>query len=151
MSVGDFILVDRGKYIGRLIRWATRSRWDHCALVVSNTGDLTEALVRTGITRSHISKYTDVDYVLVRTNGAPIDQKHLLRYSDRSVGEHYGFGNCLCVLIGYVTFGRLRLGTKNPNCSAHVALGQLRLGAYFDKMAESMVPGDLARYYSVSP
>lgn len=150
-EVGDFILVDRGNYVGRLIRWVTRSKWNHAALVVSTTGDLTEALVRTGITRSHISKYLGMDYVVVHTNGAPNDQAHLLRYAERSVGQGYGFGQCLSVIIGYLTFGRVVFTTPNPNCSAHVALGQLRLGAYFDKMAQSMVPGDLAKYYGVSP
>ena len=159
LKVGDFLLVDRGKYAGRLIRWGQGVRfrgadriyaqWNHAALVVSESGALTEALVKTGVTRSMISKYLGVRYVVVHTNGASNDQQHLLRYSDRSVGEDYGFGNCLCVILGYLTFNRVCIGVQSPNCSAHVARGQLRLGAYFDRMPEGLAPADLARYYSV--
>jgi hypothetical protein len=160
LSVGDFLLVDRGKYVGRLIRWgqalrfrgANRiySRWNHAALVVSEQGDLVEALVRTGATRSHVDKYAGVTYVVVRTNCVPLDQSQILYFADRVVGEDYGFLNCLCVIVGYLTWNKWSFGVNGSiMCSGLVALSQTRAGAYFSRDASSIAPADLAKQYNV--
>ena len=155
-TVGDFLLVDRGKYVGKLIRYAQAlrfrgadrvySKWNHAALVVSEQGDLVEALVRTGATRSHVDKYKDVDYVVVRTNAVPLDQQQILYFADRIVGEDYGFASCLCVIVGFVTWNHFSFGVNSSiMCSQLVALAQTRAGAYFDRNAENICPADLAR------
>ena len=159
-DVGDFILTHHGKFAGAAIRWGQALRfhgaqrkyayWNHAALVVSAEGDLVEALVRTGATRSHLDKYKSVEYTLVRTKAAPLDQAQIVYFADRIVGEPYGFLQDLSVFVNYATGNKLSFGHNGTiMCSALVASAQLRAGAYFDRDAPSIAPADLALAYQV--
>lgn len=158
--VGDFILTHHGRWIGAAIRWCQGIRfrgdkraytfWNHAALIVSDQGDLVEALTRTGATRSHISKYKNVEYTLVSTHAAPLDQTQIIYYADRVVGEKYGYLNDFCVFVGYLTGNKLNFGFQGQiMCSALVARAMERMGAYFNRLPDSIAPADLAQYYSV--
>jgi hypothetical protein len=155
---GDFILTHRGRFAGPLIRLGQRIRyrgdrrkyafWNHAALITSVEGDLVEALIRSGATRSHISKYKDVEFTLVRVHASAADQAQIIEYADRIVGMDYGFMQDLSGLLGLLSFGFLCVGFNRAiNCSGLVASALTRMGAYFNRLPETMLPADLAFYY----
>jgi hypothetical protein len=161
MEPGDFILAHRRGFCAWVVRVGQRIRfrgerrrfacWDHAALVVSAEGDLVEALLRTGATRSHISKYAGTEYTLIRTHASPADQLEILRYADREVGAPYGLLQDLFVFLGYLFAGYFAIGIQHQiNCSGLVACAQTRMGAYFDRLPETMTPADLACYYDAT-
>lgn len=161
-EIGDFLLTHHGRWVGAAIRWGQRLRfrgadrkytvWNHAALVVSERGDLVEALVRTGATRSHVSKYREQEYTVCRPRVDPLDQQHILIFAGRIVGEPYGWLNDVCVFLGYLTGNRLVFGKQNSvMCSELVARAQERAGAYFDRDTATVAPADLAKAYGVSP
>ena len=159
-AVGDFILCHRKGFASACIRIGQRiaprfrgqreyAFWSHAALIVSSEGDLVEALTQ-GVVRSHIEDYRDVEYTLVRVHAEPLDQGQILRFASKVVGEKYGWSTILCVGLGLMTGGSLTFGFQGHMiCSGLVALAEERMGAYFDRLAEDIVPADLARYYSV--
>lgn len=160
-QVGDFILCHRKGFASACIRfgqdYSPRFRghraygyWSHAALIVSEQGDLVEALTK-GVVRSHISDYAHVEYTLVRVNAEPLDQQEILRFADKIVGEKYGWSTIFCVGVGLVTGCSFTFGFQGHMiCSGLVALAEERAGAYFDRLAEDIVPADLARYYNVA-
>jgi hypothetical protein len=160
-AVGDFVLVNRGKYIGKLIRLgqAVRFRgsrrrfaqWNHAALVVSGEGDLVEALVRTGATRSHLEKYANVDYVLVRTGCVPLDQTQVLAFADGVVGQEYGFLDDFSTFLNYLTGNKVVFTTQGSiMCSQLVARALERAGAFFARNTATVAPADLAEHFGVA-
>lgn len=160
-QVGDFILCHRKGISSACIRigqqLSPRFRgqreycyWSHCALVVSPQGDLVEALTK-GVVRSHINDYKDVEYTLVRVYAEPLDQAQILRFASKVVGQEYGWATIACVALGLLTSGGLTFGFQGHTiCSGLVARAEERMGAYFDRLAEDIVPADLARYYNVA-
>ena len=74
-QAGDFVLTSNKTLFGWLIRLGQRlvywgrnrpyAHWSHAAMITSGKGDLIEALV-TGVERTHISKYKNVEYHVVR-------------------------------------------------------------------------------------
>jgi uncharacterized protein YycO len=159
-QVGDFILCHRKGFASWCIRFGQDHSprfaghreygyWSHAALIVSEEGDLVEALTK-GVVRSHISDYQDVEYTLVRVHAAPLDQEEILRFANKVVGDEYGWTTIVCVGLGLMTGGDLTFGFEGHMiCSGLVALAEERAGAVFDRLAEDIVPADLARYYDV--
>jgi hypothetical protein len=124
--------------------------WNHAALIVSESGDLVEALARSGATRSHVSKYLHTQRTLVRTHAVPRDRAEILNYADRVVGEPYGLLNDACIFVSYLTGCKLNIATRgHVMCAGLVGNAQLRAGAYFSQMADWLAPADLALAYNV--
>lgn len=83
---GDILLVNDysggSDLIGNLIRAGERarygdtdaSRWTHCALIVSDSGDLVEALSN-GVCRTNIRKYRSDQTQVIRPAGATPAQR----------------------------------------------------------------------------
>ena len=158
---GDIILTHRGPFVGALIRLGQRLRyrgalrcyafWNHVAVITSVQGDLAEALVRTGVTRTHISKYAAIEYTLIRVHATPADQAEMMDYINHVVGEDYGFVQDLTGLLGLITFGWVSVGfSRSVNCSGLAACMLTRMGAYFKGMPETMLPADLAFCYGAT-
>lgn len=160
-EVGSFILTHKNDFIGAMIRWGQGIRfrgpnriysyWNHTALIVSEEGDLVEALTKTGATRSHISKYKDVEFTICHTNTVPLDQKQIIRFADKVVGQKYSFLNDMDVFLNFLTGNKLTLSFQNTiMCSELVARAQERSGAWFDRNTSTISPADLAQYFSVT-
>jgi uncharacterized protein YycO len=158
-QVGDFILCERRGFIARCIRLGQSirfrgpdrkyARFTHAALVVSRDGALVEATSK-GVERSHLTKFKDVPYVMVHTYTGHEDQGQILRFANRVVGEEYGYATIACCVLGLLTGGAFTFGFQGQSiCSGLVARAQERSGAYFDRLAEDIMPADLARYYKV--
>lgn len=161
MQVGDFVLVDNNRLVSKLIRFGQGirfrgdqrpfARWNHVALIISDQGELLEALTK-GVCRSHIDKYKDADILLVETHTSPEDQKQIMRFVKFSEGEKYSFLKIASIFLGVLTGGKFSIGYSGHQiCSGLVAAAQLRSGAVFDRNAEDIMPADLARYYAIDP
>lgn len=159
MQTGDFILIDGNHFVSGLIRFGQRirfrgkdrpyARFNHAALVVSDSGDIVEALTK-GVVKADIGKYDPSQYVLVETHTSPEDQKQILRFADRCVGMEYGWLTIASIFFGVLTGGKLSVGYQGQSiCSGLVARAQERSGAIFDRLPEDIMPADLARYYEV--
>lgn len=161
-AVGDFILSHRRGFASWCIRFGQRiatrfagnqrayTYWSHAALVVSEQGDLVEALTK-GVSRSHIDAYKHIEYTLVRVHAEPLDQKQILRFANEIVGEKYGWSTIFCITVGSLTGNKFSFGFQgHAICSGLVARAEERMGAYFKRLAEDISPADLARYYSVA-
>lgn len=160
VNVGDFILTHSTNRAGQIIRFGQAIRfrgknrkyafWNHCAIITSPTGDIVEALTKTGLTRNNLSKYKGTEYTLVRVDTNKADQEQILRFVDKTVGEKYGWASILSCFLGVLTGSNFVFGVQTQTiCSGHVARSQERSGAYFDKCPQNILPADLARYYGV--
>lgn len=152
---GSFILTHRRSLPSRLIavgqgiRFRGERRryahWTHAALIVGSRGELVEAL-GSGVVRSNISKYRDVEYEYV-TIPAPAT---VVRYAEVMADRHerYGYIEILSLGLQLLTGARVALTTDNHMiCSGLVATALERTGAIFPRNAGCMMPADLAEFY----
>jgi uncharacterized protein YycO len=158
-SIGDFILCHRKGFVsycivfGQGIRFRGDQRpyahWSHAALLVSDKGDLVEALTK-GVKRNHIDEYKDSDYTLVRVNASAEDQEQILRYANKIIDDKYSFSTIISAGFRMVIGGTFYFGFSGHTiCSGLIARAQERMGAYFDREPQVITPADLARYYEV--
>src|SRR5579871_3806211 len=86
--------------IGKLIQAGERrrygncdfARWTHSALVVSETGDICEA-IENGVARDNIDKYRNTDYMVVHVEAAPEQRALACGFANTRVGDKYGIVN----------------------------------------------------------
>lgn len=65
------------------------ARWTHSALIVSEDGDVCEAL-ETGVARYNIDKYRGTDYMVVHPIGSPEQRALACAFAEAHVGDKYG-------------------------------------------------------------
>lgn len=156
---GDFILTRGKNWISWLIRFvqAVRFRgddrifafWNHAAIVVTEEGDLVEALGK-GVAFTHISKYTPKEYILVRIEASEEDRIQAAKFAFSCLGSKYGLLNFLSIGFCLLTGAKIIAGIDGTYiCSALVARALERTDARFDKSPIRISPADLARYYHV--
>ncbi|MDZ7267245.1 MAG: hypothetical protein ONB48_07930 [candidate division KSB1 bacterium] len=158
---GDFILTQGTQWHNRVIRWGQSLRhrgryrkyikWTHAALIVSRQGDLIEA-VGSGVRRSHLREYKDVEYRIVHLGGIATDhdREKMLRFAEWCLGEEYGYATIASIGISLLMGGKFKFGFDGQAiCSGLVARALERTGAIFDKDPSHILPADLARYFKV--
>ncbi len=158
---GDFILTHGNSFTSRFIRFGQslvflgRDRkyiwWSHAALIVSETGDLIEAL-GSGVQRSHLSAYGPTDFHIVRLNTLASDQDRvqICRYAEWALGQEYGFWTNVSIILSALTGWRFSFGFDGQSvCSGLVARALERSSAIFDRSPSHILPADLAKYFSV--
>ena len=126
-------------------------RWTHAALITSRAGDLIEA-VASGVRRSHLREYKDVEYRIVRLGeiADERDREKMIRYAEWCLGEEYGFSILFSIGFSLLTGGKLRFGFDGQAiCSGLVARALERTNAIFDKSPSHIMPADLAKYFKV--
>lgn len=130
---GDILLVrdytGGSDLLGNLIMAGQRARygnvdecrWTHSALIVSETGDLVEALAR-GVKLTNISKYSHVETLIIDTK-ASAEQRHLAVIGAlHQVGDHYGVLDFLSLAFSLLTGLRWSLhADRQPICSELVS------------------------------
>ena len=160
---GDFILTHGNNLFDGCIRWAQGLRfhgenrkftwWSHAALIVSKNGDLIEA-VPNRVCRSHISKYKDVEYQLVRLSPSLAglrDRLQAVDFAKSRLRDGYGMVTILSILVGLVSGCRFSFGFENQEiCSELVSRSLERTGAIFPHEPSRMMPADLAKFFNVS-
>lgn len=168
-ELGDFVPVQPGDFIltgvkaqgivSRAIKLGTKlrrypdyaQRFSHTALVVSVNGDLIEAQAK-GVKRTHLSRFKDDDYVIVRTNCNQQDMNQILKFADSVVNAKtsYGFWTFAGLALYCLTGGQLcvqKAGTAI--CSGLVADALTRAGFIFERPPYANMPADLAVKFDV--
>lgn len=156
---GDILLVDsyvgQGSIVANLIRAGERAtygntdytRWTHAALIVSEDGDLVEAL-SVGVRRTNISKYAGMD-ILVVSPPIPADdprRAYAVRFALSQVGEDYDYLDFVGLAFNAVGGLSLSLHTDHRFiCSGLVARAtESYTEDGYNYVTEQMKPADLA-------
>jgi uncharacterized protein YycO len=160
---GDFILTHGSAFFSKLIRFGQRLRfrgsnrkyawWNHAAMIVSETGDLIEAL-GPGVERTHIDKYKPTEYHLVRLGSLADrrDREQVVAFADWCRGEKYDFVTIVSIAFTLLFGGKFDFGMDGETiCSGLVARALERTNAIFDRTPSHIMPADLARYFNVTP
>lgn len=160
---GDFLLVDDysggSDLIGNLIRAGERARygdqdcarWTHSALIVSDTGDLVEALAN-GIRRTNISKYAKHETLVVSPPASAELRQFACRFAEAQQGTPYDVIDFITLAGTLLTGLDLSLHSdKRFICSGLVSRAT---EAYTDHgypyPSEQMMPADLAVFWGAS-
>lgn len=165
---GDFVLTHGDAWTSKLIRFGQRlrihgedrkyTRWNHAAMIVSDTGALIEALGR-GVCRTDLSKYREAEYHLVRIGVGAADRAQAVAFAEWAAGgpggdrrQRYGFLTIVSIAYTLVTGGKFTFGIEGQAiCSGLVARAMERTGAIFNRNPTHIMPADLAKYYAVEP
>lgn len=160
---GDFLLVNDysggSDLLGNLIRAGERARdgatadgvrWTHSAMIVTENGDLVEALAD-GIDHTHISKYASVE-TLVVSPPVPADdprRAYAVRFALAQVGTKYDVLDFIAIAFSLLT--RLRVSIHADGrfiCSGLVARCTEAMGDHgYPYPSEAMLPADLGAYW----
>jgi hypothetical protein len=159
---GDFILTHSNSLTGRLIRlgqWfrygnATYKRWSHAALIVSEQGDLIEAVGR-GILSTPISHYRSTERYLVHLSAATADKRdreQIVEFARYWLAQkpRYGCVTIVSVAFSLITSAKFVFGIDGQfTCSGLVASALERTATIFDHSSANMLPADLAKHFNV--
>jgi hypothetical protein len=159
MREGDFLLTHGDYLVSRLIRFGQRlrheeryARWNHAVLVLSEDGQIAEALSQ-GVVENHISKYEGKGYYLVRLQGvSDADRNQMMAFARSVLGSpdrtEYGWLTIASIILTLLTSSRFVFGMVGTAiCSGFVAEALVRTGIIFDKPPSHMMPADLAKKY----
>ena len=162
--VGDFLLTHGNSFFGILIRigqgfafWGEDRKytwWNHAALIVSEDGNLIEALGSSGVKLTHISKYAPTDYHIVRLGelASDRDREQMGAFAQRTLNLKYGVMTLISIGIGLITGCRFKFGFDGEYiCSGLVARALERSSVIFDRSPSHITPADLAKYFLVEP
>jgi len=165
---GDFILTHGDAWTSKMIRFGQSLRirgadrrytwWNHAALIVSSDGALVEAL-GAGAVRTNLSKYTPLEYHLVRTGASDEDRKEVVAFGEWAAGDamgagrqRYGYVTIVSIALTLLTGGKFTFALEGQMiCSGLVACAQERTKAIFSRTPSHIMPADLAKYYDVDP
>lgn len=159
---GDLLLVDdysgQGDLIGSLVLDGSEARygvrkWTHSAVIVSEDGDLVEAL-EDGVDHTHISKYDGVQTKVIHLPIPADDPRraYAVRYALAQVDESYG-------VIGFISLGvdlAFGLNTslhvdRRPICSEICARAtESATQAGYQYASERILPMDLDVYWGAA-
>lgn len=160
---GDFILTHGDTKISKLIYTGQKLRfhgadekytwWSHAALVVSEEGDLIEA-VGAGVRETNISRYKPTEYHLVRLGPVATgnDREEVVKFAKSCVGLPYGRLTVMSIAISLLTGCKFTFGFDGQSiCSGLVARALERTSAIFNRTPSHILPADLAKYFDVEP
>lgn len=155
---GDILLVNdyegSADFIGALVRDGEQARgdgdavWTHSAVIVSETGDIVEALQQ-GVVRSHVSKYAAVQTKVLNLP-VPVDdprRAYAVRFALGQIGDGYGVVDFIS-LGASILFGNRWSSHQDgkPICSELCARATESVTDHgYPYAAERMMPGDLQR------
>jgi hypothetical protein len=158
---GDFILTHGNTKISKLIRLGQKIRfrgaeekyswWNHAALIVSEKGDLIEAL-GAGVRETNISKYKPTEYHLVQlgTIATGNDREEVVKFAKSSVGLPYGRLTIISIALSLLTGCKLTFGFDEQSiCSGLVARALERTSIIFSRTPSHILPADLAKYFGI--
>jgi len=126
-------------------------RFSHAVLVISDDGSIAEALSR-GVVRGHLSKYEAANYVLVRVNVEPHDQRQVLEFAESVLAARtrYGFATIFGLALFCLSGAQLCIQQAGTAiCSGFVSDALTRAGHVWPRPPFAMMPADLAQYFDV--
>jgi hypothetical protein len=158
---GDFLLGRAHGYkhgllrFGQGLRMSRRrrrfARYTHAALVVSESGDLIEA-VGTGVRRSHVRAYIDAGepYRIVRIKVSDEDRRQMVEFAEAALARKapYGFLSNVSTALWALTGSRLIFFLDGSyTCSGLVAAALERTSTRFTTNAARVMPAQLAEMF----
>ena len=157
---GDFLLTHAHAWTSALIRFGESIRyrgpnrkfayWSHAVAVVSDTGEIVEAL-GSGVQTGNISKYAGTDYAYVRIQATPEDRAEMANFALEQARVHtkYGYLTLVSIALGLLTSGRLTFGLSGTEICSGLVARMLERGTYIWVDPPSVMPADLARHFDV--
>lgn len=137
-------------------RWC---RWDHVALVVSDT-EVVEALPPR-IRRSPLSRFTDRTYVVARTGMHPHDAAQAVAFAEACDGLPYAWRHFIGLVVTSLSGGRASYSdTRARNCSAFYAEARMKgdvtgpdgtCQSFYPRPPAAMTPARLAMFHAAGP
>jgi uncharacterized protein YycO len=129
------------------------AHWSHVALVVDDKAGIVEA-ESMGVVKSHISKYREREYHLVRL-GAEFDaegRRRAVDYANAQVGVAFGYLALVGVSIYLLTGLPVRLIRRDHQICSELVVRALQAGGLLkDVDPDLALPADLARWFAVRP
>jgi len=123
------------------------ARWTHSALIVSEDGDVCEAL-ETGVARDNIEKYRGTDYMVVHPIGAPEQRALACAFAEAHVGDKYGVLDFAGLVVQCLFGWNLSLQMDGQFiCSGLVSRATEKYIAGYPRSPEDMMPADLAYFW----
>lgn len=144
--------------LGKLIQAGERSRfgdcdfarWTHSALIVSETGDICEA-IESGVARDNIEKYRGTDYIVVHVTASEIQRGLACAFAETRVGDRYGVLNFVGLAIQAMFGWNVSLHMDGQFiCSGLVSRATEKYIVGYPRSPESMMPGDLAYFWDAN-
>jgi hypothetical protein len=141
--------------LGKLIQAGERTRygnsdyarWTHSALIVSENGDICEALER-GVTEDNISKYRGTDYLVVHVTASDAQRALACGFGRTRVGDRYGVLNFVGLAVQSLFGWNLSVHADGQFiCSGLVARATEKYIDAYPRSPENMMPGDLAFFW----
>jgi len=138
--------------LGKLIQAGERARfgnsdfarWTHSALIVSDSGDICEA-IESGVALDNIEKYRGSDYIVVHVNASPVQRELACGFARSRVGDAYGITNFLGLALQALFGWTLSIHMDGQFiCSGLVARATEKYIDAYPRSPEDMMPGDLA-------
>ena len=166
---GDIILVHRKGFLSSAIRlgqrlyyWRKRllghseyakeyCTWNHACVVVEGGPNavVVEMAARGGV-RTDLATYNAERYVHIVCHATAEQKKAATDFAFYCVFIKYGFLTIVGITLGVVIPWNITLGTSSLICSAATSLSARCMGLIPDGNDNSVMPADIARYFSVS-
>lgn len=146
---GDFIVTHGKSFFSWLIRFATFSRWNHAALVVTTDGTIIEALGN-GLRQNAITKYPADQFHLMRVELSDSDREQVVAYAEAMLKRHpkYGFLDIATIALKILTHARFVIKLDGTFiCSEFVAKSLAQGGVIWYKDTSLITPADLYRRF----
>jgi hypothetical protein len=141
--------------LGKLIQAGERrrygncdfARWTHSALIVSDTGDLVEAIEK-GVARDNIDKYRNTDYMVVHVEAQPEQRELACGFALTRVPDAYGIVNFVGLAFQALFGWSLSLHMDGQFiCSGLVSRATEKYIQAYPRSPENMMPADLAWFW----
>jgi hypothetical protein len=158
---GDFILTHGGELFSRLIQIGQALRftgadapfayWNHTALIVSETGDLIQAL-GTGVARGALADYEATQYTVVPIDASDEDRREMVAFAEHWLGAKYDWATIVSITLSLLTGLKLSFGFPGQlMCSGLVARALERTRVIFEDEPSHVMPAGLAKMFAVRP
>jgi hypothetical protein len=144
--------------LGKLIQAGERvrfgncdfARWTHSTLIVSDGGDICEA-IESGVERANLDKYRDSDYIVVHVNASPAQRELACGFAETRVGDEYGILNFIGLAFQALFGWTVSIHMDGQFiCSGLVARATEKYIAAYPRSPENMMPGDLAYFWDAA-
>ena len=144
--------------LGKLIQAGERARfgdsdfarWTHSTLIVSESGDICEA-IESGVALDNIEKYRDTDYIVVHVSALPVQRELACGFAKSRVGDKYGIVNFVGLAFQALFGWKLSIDIDGQYiCSGLVARATEKYIDAYPRSPEDMMPGDLAYFWDAN-
>jgi hypothetical protein len=144
--------------LGKLIQAGERARfgnsdfarWTHSTLIVSEGGDICEA-IESGVALDNIEKYLNSDYIVVHVSASPQQRELACGFARTRVGDSYGIVNFIGLAFQALFGWTLSVHMDGQFiCSGLVSRATEKYIESYPRSPEDMMPGDLAYFWDAS-